>query len=75
MHSAQCNNLFFKFCSELILKLLKHYHLEVQANPPKKWHKKPMLFLASMGETGISHYIFFNSHLGLLRLLRLKEAA
>jgi hypothetical protein len=36
-----------------------HYHLEVQANQKKLWHKKPMLFLASMGETGLSHDIFF----------------
>ena len=35
-----------------------HYHLEVQANP-KKWHKKTMLFLASMGKTGLTHDIFF----------------
>ena len=32
----------------------KHYHLELQANP-KKMYKSPMLFLASMGETGLSH--------------------
>ena len=38
---------------------LKHYHLEVQANPQKMAQKKPMLFLASMGETGLSHDIFF----------------
>ena len=31
-----------------------HYHLEVQANPKKNGTKKPMPFLASMGETGIS---------------------
>ena len=42
----------------------QHYHLEVQANT-KKLYKKPMLFLASMGETGLSHDIFLNSHLGL----------
>ena len=37
---------------------LKHYHLEVQANP-KNGTKKPILFLASMGETGLSYDIFF----------------
>jgi hypothetical protein len=36
-----------------------HYHLEVQANPKKIATKKPMLFLASMGETGLSHDFFF----------------
>ena len=36
----------------------KHYHLQVQANP-KKLYKKTMLFLASMGETGLTHDIFF----------------
>ena len=36
----------------------KHYHLEVQANP-KEIAQKTMLFLASMGETGLSHDIFF----------------
>ena len=35
------------------------YHLEVQANPPKNGTKKPMLFLASMGETRLSYDIFF----------------
>ena len=50
-----------------------HYHLEVQANSKKNARKKPMLFLASMGETGLSHDIFFNSHLGLSRSLRLNE--
>ena len=33
-----------------------------------------MLFLVSMGKTGLSHDIFFNSHLGLSRSLRPKEA-
>ena len=36
-----------------------HYHLQVQANPPKNYTKKKMLFLASMGETGLIHDIFF----------------
>ena len=42
----------------------KHYHLEVQANPPKNVQNKPMLFLASMGETGLYHDIFFKFSLG-----------
>ena len=37
-----------------------HYHLEVQANSKKNCtKKKPMLFLASMGEMGLSHDFFF----------------
>ena len=36
-----------------------HYHLQVQANPQKNCTKKPMLFLASLGETGLTHDIFF----------------
>ena len=36
-----------------------HCHLEVQANSKKKYPKKPMLFLVSMGKTGLSHDIFF----------------
>ena len=43
---------------------LRHYHLQVQANSKKKCTKKPMLFLASMGETGLSHDIFFEFSLG-----------
>ena len=44
--------------------------------PPKNCTKKGMLFLASMGETGLTHDIFFcNSNLGLSRSLRPKEAA
>ena len=35
-----------------------HYHLKVQANP-KKMAQKTMLFLASMGKTGLTHDIFF----------------
>ena len=31
-----------------------------------------MLFLASMGKTGLNHDIFFNFHLGLSRSLRPK---
>ena len=34
-----------------------HYHLEVQANPKKMAQKEPMLFLASMGETGLPREI------------------
>ena len=41
-----------------------HYNLEVQANPQKNGTKKPMLFLASMGETGLSHDIFFKFSVG-----------
>ena len=41
----------------------------------KNCTKKPMLFLASMGETELTHDIFLNSHLGLSRSLRPKEAA
>ena len=49
-----------------------HYHLQVQAKPKKIAQKKTLLFLASMGETGLCHDIFFlNSHLGLLRSLRI----
>ena len=40
--------------------VVRHYHLKVQANPPKNGTKKPMLFLASMGETGLSHDISFS---------------
>ena len=36
-----------------------HYHLQVEANPKKNCTKKPMLFLVSMGKTGLSHDIFF----------------
>ena len=39
---------------------------------PKKCHKKAMLFLASMGGTGLTHDI--DSHLGLSKSLRPKEA-
>ena len=38
--------------------------------PPKNCTKKAMLFLASMGETGLFHDIFLNSYLGLSRSLR-----
>ena len=41
-----------------------HYHLQVQANPKKYGTKKPMLFLASMGKTGLTHEIFFEFSLG-----------
>ena len=40
----------------------EHYHLQVQANPILQ--KKPMLFLASMWETGLTHDIFFEFSLG-----------
>ena len=38
-----------------------HYHLELQANPPKIVQQNPMLFLASMGETGFPHDLFLFS--------------
>ena len=41
------------------LRVNKHYHLQVQANPKRNCTKKPMLFLASMGETGLTHDFFF----------------
>ena len=47
-----------QFCLNTI-----HYHLQVQANP-KKCTKNPMLFLASMGEMGLTHDIFFEFSLG-----------
>ena len=50
-----------------------HYHLEVQANPKKNGTKKPMLFLASMGETGLSHDIFFKFSLGPFKEPNFKE--
>ena len=49
--------------------MVPHYHLKVQANP-KNMQKIPMLFFASMGETGLRHDIFLNSHLDLSRPLR-----
>ena len=42
----------------------EHYHLQVQANPKKIAQKKTMLFLASMGKTGLSHDIFFKFSVG-----------
>ena len=48
----------------------RHHHLQVQANSKKIAEKKGMLFLVSMGETGLCHDIFFNSHLSLSRSLR-----
>ena len=42
----------------------KHYHLQVQANPKKIAQKKPMLFLASMRKTGLTHDIFFKFSVG-----------
>ena len=43
--------------------LIEHYHLQVQANP-KKMAQKTMLFLASMGKTGLTHDIFFKFSVG-----------
>ena len=39
--------------------LTTHYNLQVEANSKKNCTKKPMLFLVSMGKTGLSHDIFF----------------
>ena len=50
---------FIDFCIKPTWYNLQHYHMEVQANHPKNGTKKPMLFLASMGEAGLSHDIFF----------------
>ena len=55
--------------------IVLHYHLQVQANPKKKWHKKTDAIFSIYGKNGINHDIFFNSHLGLSRSLRPKEAA
>ena len=41
------------------IQCTKHYHLEVRDNPKKIVQKNTILFLASMGETGLSHEIFF----------------
>ena len=43
---------------------LTHYHLQVEANSKKNCTKKPMLFLASMGKTGLTHDIFFKFSVG-----------
>ena len=42
----------------------KHYHLQVQANSKKIAQKKTMLFLASMGKTGLTHEVFFEFSVG-----------
>ena len=47
-----------------------HYHLQLPADPKRIAQKPPMLFLASMGKTELSHDIFLNCHCGLSRLLR-----
>ena len=49
--------------------LYVHYHLQVQANPKKIVQKKTMLFLASMGETGLTHYICFEFSLGPFKVV------
>ena len=41
-----------------------HYHLQVQAISKKIAQKKTMLFLVSMGKTGLSHDIFFEFSVG-----------
>ena len=56
--------IFYKENLQPFLQLCKpsiyvHYYLEVLANPPKNCTKNLMLFLASMGEMGLSYDIFF----------------
>ena len=41
-----------------------HYNLEVQAKPKKKAKKRPMLFVAFMVDTGLSHDIYFRFSIG-----------
>ena len=53
-------------------ELLLHYHLEVQANPPKNGQKNRRYFLASMGKTGLSHDIFFNFSLWPFEVVEVK---
>ena len=50
----------------------KHYHLQVQANPQKNCTKNQMLFLASKGETGLSHDIFFEFSLRPFQVVEVK---
>ena len=49
-----------------------HYHLEVQANSKKNCPKKPMLFLVSMGKTGLSHDIFFKFSVGPFEVIEVE---
>ena len=49
-----------------------HYHLQVQANSKKIVQKKTMLFLASMGETGLIHDIFFQFSLRPFKVFEAK---
>jgi hypothetical protein len=49
----------FQMLANYVFHKIYVYHLEVQANPKKNGTKKPMLFLASMVETGLSHDFFF----------------
>ena len=62
------NNFNNPICSYFLI----HYHLEVQANPKKNCTKKPMLFLASIGETGLSHDIFLKFLLGPFEVVEVK---
>jgi hypothetical protein len=50
----------------------RHYHLEVQANPKTNGTKNPMLFLASMGKTELSHDIFFKFTVRSFEILTLR---
>ncbi len=48
-----------------------HYHLEVKANP-KKWYKKKMLFLVSIGKTGLFHDIFLKFSVGPFEVIEVE---
>ena len=43
---------------------MNRYHLELQANPQKIGQKNLMLWLPSIGETGLSHDIFLTLSAG-----------
>ena len=59
-HSTVCMMRYRRLCrARRAVRRSAHYHLQVQANPKKIVQKKLMLFLASMGETGLTHKIFF----------------
>ena len=62
IHIGKIPKIFLSYTQNM--DSMSHYHLEVQANPKKNATKKTMLFLASMGETGLSHDIFFKFSLG-----------
>ena len=60
------------FIAFVAVDVLTLYHLPLQANPPKKCTKNPMLFLASMRETGLSHDIFLKFSLGPFEVIEFK---